>query len=89
MRIGNEVVPHAPETQMAGSEFDTLLVFVRERHQSLDCIKNVDDYAGGRGGVVFGNILADCVKVGVRFGVKLVTAHALGLGFAAVFCIRR
>ena len=24
----------------------TAVVFVRERHQSPDCIKNVDDYAG-------------------------------------------
>ena len=68
----------------------TAVVFVRERHQSPDCIKNVDDYAGAAAaGVVFGNILADCFKVGVRFGVKLVIAHALGLDCAAVFCIRR
>jgi len=51
----SSIIP--PETQGAWSEVDALVAFVRERHQTSDGVKNVDDYAGGCSGIIFGNVL--------------------------------
>jgi len=53
--------------------------------KEADGVKNVNDYAGGCGEIIFGYIRVDCTKVGTRFGVISLCRNRVGTCHVGVY----